>query len=479
MQELERTLQTNFCIFQFVTEIASGSTPQLCLETPEISSRAEGECLITPLNLAVGGEDDCETADASVAVVRCLLEAGADPNHLGSFSTPPLTNAIYRFFDMEPCPSLDQIRSSDCWQVICLLLESGARLDLVNSQRDSPLSLAADRNFDAEFEGYAYRLLKFLLDSSSPETLSNEHVDDVMVQCLLKRAEAAQVYEVYDLLGHFGASLGNISLSAKQNLAKACISRDDVWLASLCVEEEALHHPLNFILLEATKDRPSAVTKYLLEDVRAPVTAVDSGTGSTALHYACRRNDKGIAAALIKRGADIHAVDRYHNFPLSSAILQLSRSKQSADFRTVRFNPPADLRTVRLLLELGADPFRIHSSTGNSDSVERNCHYDPEDYANPCPFEVAIMEDQADAIKLILSMHPLPIPAPAYVNQCNELRESALTVLGKILSGNTAVEPASNNTYSDIQIFTRHGVREHVETLPDCGRWCGCRNSRT
>ncbi len=79
------------------------------------------------------------SADACPSVIKTLLKPGADPNHADENGTMPL--AVATVYCLEDACDLEVM--SDCWEVICLLVKSDARLD-DKDEALSPLSIAAE-----------------------------------------------------------------------------------------------------------------------------------------------------------------------------------------------------------------------------------------------------------------------------------------------------------------------------------------------
>lgn len=82
---------------------------------------------------------------------------------------------------------------------------------------------------------------------------------------------------------------------------------------------------------------------YFLDEIGTYVYA-----GSTPLHVAAAAYDVDVIAALIQRGADVRAANRRGAEPLHFASVGQPGSR--------RWNPAAQVKTIKLLVRAGADP---------------------------------------------------------------------------------------------------------------------------
>ena len=100
---------------------------------------------------------------------------------------------------------------------------------------------------------------------------------------------------------------------------------------------------LHYAALEGTVDEVRAL---LAEGADVAVT---DQQGFTPLHFACQENRRDVVEVLLDGDAPIDSVDQWGNTPLWRAV----------------FNAQGDPRTVRLLVQAGANP-DIHNASGRT-----------------------------------------------------------------------------------------------------------------
>lgn len=121
-------------------------------------------------------------------------------------------------------------------------------------------------------------------------------------------------------------------------LVRAIVAADADGARSLLNQSPTLAHSR---VNAAARDRASS--EYFLKEIGRQVYGGDS-----ALHIAAAAHDAVIARQLLACGADVHARNRHGQSPLHYAVLGAPGSS--------RWNPKAQVATIRLLIEAGAEP---------------------------------------------------------------------------------------------------------------------------
>ncbi|MDX1908924.1 MAG: ankyrin repeat domain-containing protein [Bacteroidia bacterium] len=281
---------------------------------------------ISPLSHAI--------VHADPAMVRLLLQHGADPCQDLGYNSPPLYSAA----------------GTSTREVLLLLLDKCPNLNLMNDGRSLLSQAIAGRRMD-NVVLLVERGAKLDPDSSYDAPL-------------VVAAQHRQV-EIFSYLLAQGADV-NVRFSMSGEDCMPC--SDSITL---------LHH-----LVDMRKYEDSALVRDLLETLMAysPEMNIESAHGLTALEHACFDTDTAMADWLISRGAALetddytalHVAARYSN---DSMVAYLLRKGANPNARTRKGDTPlllsytccgdgfgegittdSRIKTTRLLLAYGADP---------------------------------------------------------------------------------------------------------------------------
>ncbi|KAI1199117.1 ankyrin repeat-containing domain protein [Nemania serpens] len=253
----------------------------------------------------------------------------------------------------------DVVIAADAWETMVELIKFGAQPNTCTKYFKNTLSAylvgcAVENTSGA----HAYCLLNIFLQHYS-STWSNSHLNEMLQSCLVHyhhtlsgRGREAVSY----LLVKYGASFVDTQTApARSRLQETFLMFDDVWLATLCHERDWLYDTVDEIFRYALcngygydryERNSPGVARYFLQQSKEPtlITAeyqcVDA---NTALHIAALKGDLGLARALIKRGANVNALNAENLSPLHLSIKDCQEEP--------------NLKLALLLLENGADPF--------------------------------------------------------------------------------------------------------------------------
>ncbi|XP_037094837.1 ankyrin repeat and KH domain-containing protein 1-like [Pollicipes pollicipes] len=261
-----------------------------------------------------------------LAMVRFLLEAGADQEH----KTEEMHTAL-----MEA--SMD-----GHVEVARLLLDSGAQVNMPADSFESPLTLAAC--------GGHVELALLLLDRGA----NIEEVNDEGYTPLMEAAREGHE-EMVALLLSQEANINAITEETQETALTLACCGGFVEVADFLIQAGAdVELGASTPLMEAAQEGHLELVKYLMER-GANVNAVTQTGGDTALTYACENGHTAVAEVLLERGAALeHAAEGGR-----TALMKASRA--------------GHLCTVTFLLSRLAD---VNRTTANNDhtALSLACH---------------------------------------------------------------------------------------------------------
>lgn len=294
---------------------------------------------------------------------------------------------------------------SDAWEVMTELLKFGAHLDTGVEFHPSPVFLAMSRATEEPAREYSYALLKFLLENRPSGSLSTRCLNKLLQECVTMSPLCTGREIVKSLLIKHGASLDYQDPTVKGELQNAFMESDDVWLAMLCFEKSCLLDPPDQLFLDALGMKSRRVARYILsKSDKSILTAVHRHGGDTPLHIAAAIPDFELSLLLIERGANVEALKFCSVSPLHHAIRCCHDHLQG----------PA-LRVARLLLDNGADPFRIHYED-DLDPTQCICDANPTLFNTP--FSYAVSLGRIQIVSYMLQKHQLTSQHPCIICGC-------------------------------------------------------------
>ena len=220
------------------------------------------------------------SSDKNYAVVKLLLDRGADVNARGAEMTRPLQIAC----------------ESDAIQVAKLLLDNGADIDAVGL-RGTALSKACGRGNE--------ELVQLLLGRGANVNLG-EDGDGFTSFPLVRACRRGYIMIAQDLINH-GADIKAIDSLFGTALTAACSNGHEA-IARLLLQKGADINAVDLdgtALVAACSEGHEAIARLLLQK-GADINAMD--LNGTALIAACSEGHEAIARLLIQKGADIEAV---------------------------------------------------------------------------------------------------------------------------------------------------------------------------
>jgi ankyrin repeat protein len=207
-----------------------------------------------------------------------------------------------------------------------------------------------------------------------------------------------------------------------------CFSK--LWIAPVILASSLLAASTDVRLMDAVKNSDKAAIQTLLPQ-HVDLSAADTD-GSTALHWAVRRDDLEIANLLIRSGANVKAANRYGVTPLSLACLNGNAAmiesllKAGADPNTALPGEETALMTaartgkvdaVKVLLTHGADvkfkesrrgqtALMWAAADGNTATVEELVEFGADIHASTkggfTPLLFAVREGRIDTVRALL-----------------------------------------------------------------------------
>lgn len=229
----------------------------------------------------------------NVKVSRLLLLAGASPNHITEF----LGNA----------PVLVMYAQEGISEMVALLIEFGADVNLTNSQGCTALTLAAARGHTE-----VINLKKFLISFFLNLT---KFINFFFLKVVRQLVSA-------------GANLGHGDTSGQCPLVHAARNGHLTVVGYLLAcdwvvgesDEVGLAEAAQQALVAAAAQGHTEVVEYLLDMAEVQADGIDTITGETALTIAAANGCSSVVNVLLLRGANISAVNRKENSPLIVAV---------------------------------------------------------------------------------------------------------------------------------------------------------------
>lgn len=315
----------------------------------------------TPLHLA--SETGC------FEMIRLLLKSGADPGAVGEWQETPLHRAS----------------SGGHKDVVGLLLDKGANTADVNEWGETPLHQAANKGYIDVIE---------LLLSRGANVAAVSKLGQTPLHCAADEGHT----DVVRLLLNWDANPTALSQSGKTPLHQAAASgHSDVLelLLSWDANNAALSRSGPILLHHAAAMGHKDVVVLLLSKGVDAAAVSDQGEGETPVHQAAESGHKDVVELLLSKGADAAAANRWGETPLHRAAagghrdvvkLLLSRgtgangASQSGETPLHLAAAGGHKDVVELLLSRGADaaavsdwnetPAQKAADGGHSDVVE-------------------------------------------------------------------------------------------------------------
>ncbi|XP_059167490.1 ankyrin repeat domain-containing protein 50-like [Physella acuta] len=287
----------------------------------------------TPLLVAV--------KNANVAVVRLLLQAGADVNWTNRKGQSALLFAVHNV-DLEVVELLLQCQAdvdqahvgdgttalyfaarSGSASLVRMLIRAGANVNLANSEGVTALMKASDRGY--------YDTVRLLLNEKADVKLVSRQGWDALMY-----ASCEGHGKILELLLKNCDSINKEALFiASQNGRTECVKL----LLKYGYGVNVANDEGNTALMYAAYAGHEAIAETLLKQRDINVNQQD-GNGWTALHYASKQGKANVVQQLVKRNADVNL----HSTKGVSVLMMASLS-----------NAPGALQTLNLLLQSHAD----------------------------------------------------------------------------------------------------------------------------
>jgi len=309
-----------------------------------VSTEARDSESMTPLHVACTIfstclEDIAGTTHDDYEIVKLLLDSGASVFAVNWEEQTPLHLA---------CKSLNfQIESS--YDILKLLLKSGASVSAVDSELRTPFHLACE-SLDFKHEGNS-RALKLLLESgASISAADSKQQTPLHIACVRSVFQHESSYGIVKLLLESGVPVQATDQYGDTALRKLCCQ---IPKQTLVLKPGGL--------LDRCQDTLESgwlvKTLDLLLQHGADARETDS-SGRTFLHIACASGSPAIIRPLIAAGADPAAVDDAHETPLHIAA-KFSSGEAAAEL--IRHGVPITKLDTR-----GRTPLHYATLAGNS-----------------------------------------------------------------------------------------------------------------
>ncbi|KAI3325361.1 ankyrin repeat-containing protein [Xylariaceae sp. AK1471] len=310
------------------------------------------------------------------AVVRLLLETGANPEAEGNDFRTPLSWATGNGHEA----------------VVKLLLEKGANLEARDRYKRTPLSQAAENGHEA--------LVKLLLEKGADLEAKDKRCKTLLSRIVeLSRVDRNGHEAMIKLLLEKGADPEAENEEGQTSLIQAADKGHEA-VVKLLFEKganlEARDRYNRTPLICAAENGHEAVVKLLLEKDADPEAKDDNNI--TLLANVAQIGHEAVAKLLLEKGANVNARDRHNRTPLIRAAM----NNQEA--------------MIKLLLEKGADPearvdnnstLLIQAAEGGHEAVvklllEKGANLEARDGTDKTPLIWAAEKGHEAVVKLLL-----------------------------------------------------------------------------
>ncbi|KAL7297984.1 hypothetical protein TKK_0008994 [Trichogramma kaykai] len=352
-------------------------------------------------------------------ITKKLLEAGCDVNVINRYGETPLTTAIEfnnlkvakvlldagaihlnTDFDEEFGP-LHMAVWYGYYDMVKIIIEAGADVNVVDEELSSPLHLAA------KVEEYAYEITKLLLDAGS-----NVNVVDHQAITPLHWAVSQGNYDVATLLLNSGANVDVIDLNFMTPL-HWCVRENNLEFSHKMIEAgcdiDMVDSNGSTCLHYAVKANNIEMIKLLLSYGATPNCTDDQG--HSPLHWAIRENRLEQVKMLIAAGADVNIMDDEDDEGLTA--LQIAAELGLKEIMTILLDHGADVKAKcnrgYSVLYYAAMSKRIGTEVDDDLYVDiletllsRGASVGDNDYDIKTPFNSVLLYGNERAVKLFL-----------------------------------------------------------------------------
>ncbi len=295
--------------------------------------------------------------DSSVPeVVKCLIEAGANPHARNTAGMTPLMQALIKgneeivqlllslpHIDVEGCDNngnspLILALSQGSYETVKLLLEYGANVNRLTTQGGTLLLVACEKQDE--------KLMQLLLDAGADIDQQNKLGGTPLIGACEKKNK-----ELVTLLLERGA---NIEKSNKfgGNPLLAAVEVNSLDIVQLLLNKGACPNVQNFAggtpLMGAAERGSYDIVKLLVE--KGAKLDIVSKEGCTALLFACMNQRLDVARYLIEKGASINIQNKIGN----TALILACDNRTLGSSLTVESTKKQE-ELVKLLLQAGAN----------------------------------------------------------------------------------------------------------------------------
>ena len=372
-------------------------------------------------------------SNGDIQIVQLLVDCGADVNVLNEDGQTPLHTAAGR--------------KKDCPELCSILLKHNAKIDAVDKDGNQPLHLACKRRH-----------------AETGNVLLSHGAD---VTALNKQQQRPLHLANKAILNYFQVHSGDHALHiAARN--------GDIQTVQLLVDCRADVNVLNVdgqtplhTAADGEKDCPELCSILLKHN--AKIDAVDKD-GNQPLHLACKRLNSKTRQLLLHHNADANVLNNKKYKPWHLASQQLTCNGNNALYKAAE---SADLHTVQLLVDWTADVNEVnengqtplHAAAGGEKDcpelcsmlLEHNAKIDAVDKDGNQPLHLACKRRHAETGSLLLSHG-------ADVTALNKQRQRPLH-----LANESILKFFHLHGDHALHIAARNGDIQTVQLLVDCG----------